>query len=691
MTNPASEQILAGLNAEQRAAVTSDAQRLVIRAGAGSGKTRVLTRRIAYGAANDLIDPRRVLALTFTRKAAGELNHRLRQLGLRQSAAAGTFHAIALSQLRRKWEETGTAAPTLLDRKFGFVARLVPRVNDRTTPLDLVAEIEWAKARRIQPDRYAEESRKHDRKPPMEPDRVAQIYEQYEETKSKRNLIDFDDILIHCGRMLQRDRNAAEAFRWSFRHIFVDEFQDVNPLQFALLKVFCGNDPHLCVVGDSRQAIYAWNGADSSYLDDFSVHFPEAEVVSLRQNYRSTPEILRCASAVLPTHDSLEPTLPSGPAPSIVNHVDDKAEARAIARALRNKHGGRTKWKDMAVLVRTNAQVALLAEALTDAEVPVTARGEGKLVERPEVLDAIDAMRRSGQPLMTALDDLSGQLNRREEPEPYDPITDGPIPPEPPQTDDGDDDDETGSERRQLLSAFIRLGRDHLAVDPNATLQSFVEALKTGANEATTANSDRVDVTTFHQAKGLEWDVVHVAGMERGLSPIGHAKTPDAIEEEHRLIYVALTRARRHLHLHWANERRFGDRTSNRSPSPMLDDIGSAARGNDPHRQRSKSARNAKELRKGMSARNGGSRMKATEDESDPVFQALRKWRSSIAKAHDVPAFIVFNNKTLHAIANDRPSDKRSLLNVSGIGPAKAEQYGEEILRLVEEAVTDQS
>ncbi len=691
MTNPASEQILAGLNAEQRAAVTSDAQRLVIRAGAGSGKTRVLTRRIAYGAANDLIDPRRVLALTFTRKAAGELNHRLRQLGLRQSAAAGTFHAIALSQLRRKWEETGTAAPTLLDRKFGFVARLVPRVNDRTTPLDLVAEIEWAKARRIQPDRYAEESRKHDRKPPMEPDRVAQIYEQYEETKSKRNLIDFDDILIHCGRMLQRDRNAAEAFRWSFRHIFVDEFQDVNPLQFALLKVFCGNDPHLCVVGDSRQAIYAWNGADSSYLDDFSVHFPEAEVVSLRQNYRSTPEILRCASAVLPTHDSLEPTLPSGPAPSIVNHVDDKAEARAIARALRNKHGGRTKWKDMAVLVRTNAQVALLAEALTDAEVPVTARGEGKLVERPEVLDAIDAMRRSGQPLMTALDDLSGQLDRREEPEPYDPITDGPIPPEPPQTDDGDDDDETGSERRQLLSAFIRLGRDHLAVDPNATLQSFVEALKTGANEATTANSDRVDVTTFHQAKGLEWDVVHVAGMERGLSPIGHAKTPDAIEEEHRLIYVALTRARRHLHLHWANERRFGDRTSNRSPSPMLDDIGSAARGNDPHRQRSKSARNAKELRKGMSARNGGSRMKATEDESDPVFQALRKWRSSIAKAHDVPAFIVFNNKTLHAIANDRPSDKRSLLNVSGIGPAKAEQYGEEILRLVEEAVTNQS
>lgn len=683
----ASAQILAGLNNEQRAAVTSDADKLVIRAGAGSGKTRVLTRRIAYGAANDLLDPRRVLALTFTRKAAGELNHRLRQLGLRQSAAAGTFHAIALSQLRRKWEEQGTAAPTLLDRKFGFVARLVPRVNDRTTPLDLVAEIEWAKARRIQPDRYAEAARDHDRKPPMEPERVAQIYEQYEDAKAKRNLIDFDDILILCGRMLQRDRNAADAFRWSFRHIFVDEFQDVNPLQFALLKVFVGPDPNLCVVGDSRQAIYAWNGADSSYLDDFADHFPGAQVVSLRQNYRSTPEILRSASAVLPTHDALEPTLPSGPAPSIASHADDRAEARAIARALRNKHSGRTRWRNMAVLVRTNAQVALLAEALADADVPVAARGEGRLIERPQILDAIDAIGRSGLALNEALDDLSAQLARPED-EPEDELEQDHAASgiDDDQQDQPDSESNAEVERQQLLNAFIRLGRDHLAVDASATLQSFIDALKSGANEAATAGGDRVDVTTFHQAKGLEWDVVHVAGMERGLSPIGHAKTPDAVAEEHRLIYVALTRARKHLHLHWANERRFGDRKSNRKPSPMLDDIGAAARGEDPRRSRSTNARNASELRKGLSARNGGPRLKAVQDESDPVFQALKKWRLSIAKAHDVPAFVVFNDKTLHAIAHDRPTDKRSLLDVTGIGPAKAEQYGEDVLRLVEEA-----
>jgi len=650
VNDAASAQILAGLNDEQRAGVTSNAKLLVIRAGAGSGKTRVLTRRIAYGAATDQLDPRRVLALTFTRKAAGELNHRLRQLGLRESAAAGTFHAIALAQLRQKWAERGEAPPTLLERKVGFVARLVPRVNDRTTPLELVSEIEWAKARRITPDKYAEAAETHARTPPMEPLRVARVYEDYEAAKAKRNLIDFDDILILCGRMLQRDRSAAEAFRWSFRHLFVDEFQDVNPLQFALLKVFAGPEPHLCVVGDSRQAIYAWNGADSSYLDNFGDHFPGAESVSLQMNYRSTPEILRCASAVLPTQAKLVPTLPGGPAPTIASHADDKAEARAIARMLRNAHTQRTRWRDMAVLVRTNAQVALLANALADAEVPVAARGEGKLIERPEVLDAIDQMRRQGQSLDTSLDDLAFRLESPEDLDADDQITDATGE----ESTDGDGRIDAGSERRQLLEAFIRLGRDHLAVDPNASVQSFVDALKAGSNEAATAGGDRVDVTTFHQAKGLEWDVVHLAGMERGLSPIGHAKTPDALAEEHRLIYVGLTRAKRQLHLHWAEERRFGDRVSNRKPSPMLADIGAAARGEDPRSSRSRNAQKAAAARKNLSAKNGGL-LKPDQDESDPVFQALKAWRLSIARANDVPAFVIFNNKTLHAIAHDRP------------------------------------
>jgi len=336
----------------------------------------------------------------------------------------------------------------------------------------------------------------------------------------------------------------------------------------------------------------------------------------------------------------------------------------------------------MAVLVRTNAQVALLANALADAEVPVAARGEGKLIERPEVLDAIDQMRRQGQSLDTSLDDLAFRLESPEDLDADDQITDATGE----ESTDGDGRIDAGSERRQLLEAFIRLGRDHLAVDPNASVQSFVDALKAGSNEAATAGGDRVDVTTFHQAKGLEWDVVHLAGMERGLSPIGHAKTPDALAEEHRLIYVGLTRAKRQLHLHWAEERRFGDRVSNRKPSPMLADIGAAARGEDPRSSRSRNAQKAAAARKNLSAKNGGL-LKPDQDESDPVFQALKAWRLSIARANDVPAFVIFNNKTLHAIAHDRPNDKRSLLNVTGVGPAKAEQYGEDVLRLVSEAV----
>ncbi len=674
MEDARSAQILAGLNDEQRAAVTADARRLVIRAGAGSGKTRVLTRRIAYGAVTDRIDPRRVLALTFTRKAAGELNHRLRQLGLRESAAAGTFHAVALSQLRRRWEEAGESPPTLLDRKVGFVARLVPGIRERTIPLDLVSEIEWAKARRIKPENYVQAAADHDRSMQLPSERVAEIFGQYEEVKAKRRLIDFDDILILCGRTLQQDPNAAAAFRWSFRHVFVDEFQDVNPLQFALLRVFLGEDPNVCVVGDARQAIYAWNGADSAYLDNFPDFFPGAVEVSLRHNYRSTPEILQAASAVLPQHDSLVATLPSGPKPSLTNHTDDSAEARSIARSLRNAQSQRTRWRDMAVLVRTNAQVTLLADALTKAEVPVRARNDVKLIERPEVLDALDTMQPHTRPLAAALDDLGQRLNE--------------------EAGDRDDDTEPDdassapSERDLILQAFIRVGRDHLAVDPGSSISSFVEALKSGSNEAAVAGGDRVEVTTFHQAKGLEWQVVHVAGMEQGLCPIGHAKTPEALAEEERLIYVAVTRAKRQLHLHWADERTFGDRVSKRSESPMLEPIRRVNAGKDPRSTRSRNAKSAAALRKNLTARDGGGpRLK--QDESDPVFQALKKWRLSIAKANDVPAFVIFNDKTLHAIARERPHDQRSLLAVSGIGPSKAEQYGQDVLRLVAKAIDD--
>ena len=330
----------------------------------------------------------------------------------------------------------------------------------------------------------------------------------------------------------------------------------------------------------------------------------------------------------------------------------------------------------MAVLVRTNAQVALLADALDTADIPVRARNDAALADRPEIKDAVDSLRQAAPSgtLADALDELTERIDRGRTAH----------------VDAGDDedtdvdtspDDQAPDEHQLLLSAFLRLGRDHLALDPTASLLGFVDALKAGNRESATAHDDRVEVTTFHQAKGLEWQVVHVAGMEQGLSPIGHAKTPEAKAEEERLIYVAATRAKKHLHLHWADERTFGDRVSNRSPSPMLEPIRLANQGIDPRSTRSQNAQSASALRRNLSARNGGPRIK--QDESDPVFQALKKWRLSKAKANDVPAYVIFSDKTLHAIARDRPSSKRSLLAVSGIGPAKAERFGEEVLDLV--------
>lgn len=656
------EQILAGLNAEQYEAVTVDAPAVVIRAGAGSGKTRVLTRRIAYGAATDRLDPRRALALTFTRKAAGELNQRLRQLGLRQSAAAGTFHSIALAQLRQRWEEQGRKPPTLLERKYSFITKMLPGTHDRTTPLDVISEIEWAKARRITPDTYQNAAARAGRTPPLDPATIAELYDRYEQTKAQRHLIDFDDILIQCGRHLQRDSGAASAFRWKFRHVFVDEFQDVNPLQFALLKVFTGSEPDLCAVGDSRQAIYAWNGADSGFLDNFEDHFPGAVSVALQQNYRSSPEILAAASAMLPDHGSLVPTQASGDAPSITAHATDQAEAEAIARALRLTHSSRRTWADMAVLVRTNAQVVLLSEVLGRYDVPVNARTETRLLERPEVQDAVDRMRPESQRLGPALDDLSLQLGEQDDPE-----------------------SPTDLDRRSVLEAFVRSGRDHLAVDPNATVESFLIALKAGNADGGGHRRNAVDVTTFHAAKGLEWDIVHIAGLERGLVPIAHATSADGVAEEHRLMYVALTRARRSLHLHWAAERSFGDRVSSRTPSPFLEDIAAATPTRTTSERLSEATRQVRSAR--SSLRPDGGRPAPPEPAHEPTAERLREWRSSVARANGVPAHVVLHDDVVHALAQLRPTTKDGLAEVTGLGPIKVAQYGDDLLRLIAEPV----
>lgn len=706
------ERLLDGLNEPQRRAVTSSVVPMCILAGAGSGKTRVLTRRIAYRAATDQHDPRRVLALTFTRKAAGELNHRLRQLGLRDSVVAGTFHAIAYAQLRARWAERNIAPPTLLDRKVGFVARLLPpsarssRTARDVLPLDVVAEIEWAKARRISPEHYPSAAKAARRKVPLEPRQLAEVFERYEQTKRDRRMVDFDDLLSLCTRDLTRDQAFADAQRWRHRHFFVDEYQDVNPLQQGLLEAWLGDRTDLCVVGDPNQAIYAWNGADARYLTNFTDTWKRGEVVRLADNYRSSPQVLAAANAVLAGSLAaqratakgddlglLVPHRPDGPIPTIRSFDDDRAEARGIARAVRDQHKPRASWSAQAVLVRTNAQTAVIEDALRKAGIPFRVKGGSSLLDQPEIKAVLRELQHRRDPFAVALTDLETLAARG--------FGDGGT--------DAAAEAHDADSRQANLDALVRLGHDHLAIDPQSTGAGFVAWLaETNRADQPDAQGDAVDVMTFHAAKGLEWPIVHLAGLEQGLVPIGHAQTPAELAEERRLFYVAATRAETVLSCTWATNRTFGTRSASRERSPYLAQVEAAcealAADDVPtdwavfFRERAAAEAGAQaELDLASGTRPRGSRSARTKngraagalstlDDADrALFDALKDWRAGVARAASVPAFVVFHDATLEAIAASRPRSTDDLLKVSGVGPVKITRYGDGLLDVVKQ------
>ncbi len=675
--------LLEGLNPQQTRAVTATTSPLCILAGAGSGKTRVLTRRIAWRAATGDLDPRHVLALTFTRKSAGELTERLRSLGLRDSVAAGTFHSVAYAQLRARWADRGITPPTLLDRKVGFVLRLLTGAEKAIPAIDIVSEIEWAKARMIDPGMYTAASIAAGRRPPMDPNEIARIFTRYEDARRDQRLIDFDDILRVCRRDLLSDPDFAASQRWRFQHLFVDEFQDVNPLQHALLDAWRGERLDLCVVGDPNQAIYAWNGADPELLRRFPRDFPTAEVVRLTENYRSTPQILAVANAVLAgggrgvdLAGSLSATRNDGPVPNVQSYETDSDEAKGIARSVRDHHGPGSRWSGQAVLVRTNAQIPAIEEAFTTAQIPFRVRGAAPLLEQPEIKAALAEMRRSTGPFEDALSDLAVSVDSTEAA--------------------GD----RAEERRANVDALVQLGRDYVSVETGPSMPGFYAWLAaTTRADQPDRWGDAVEITTFHAAKGLEWPIVHLGGIEQGLVPIGHAKTGEALSEELRLFYVAITRAERELVCSWAGQRRFGTKTVNRNRSAYLDTVVAASAalraGTDPA-----------EVGKGVSlsappppapTRRSKTRpdlprppktdTPAELDEADSkLFLALRSWRSDRAKAASMPAFVICNDRTLTEIAANRPGTTDELLEVHGFGEIKATRFGDEILAIVAQA-----
>ena len=383
-------QLLDGLDPAQRRAVTEPTHPLAILAGAGSGKTRVLTRRIAHRCLTGDADPRHVLAVTFTRKAAVELDGRLRTFGLRDLPAAGTFHALAFAQLRPVWESRG-GVPKVLDRKGKILGRILGGTR-RVTPADLATEIEWARARLVDPDTYPRAVRDHDRRVPVAPEQIADWYRRYEQEKRRRGVVDFDDLLAQAASRIEDDPSFASAQRWRFRHLFVDEYQDVNPLQERLLRAWLGDRTDLCVVGDPNQAIYGWNGADADFLRRFAVHHPGAAVVELRESYRSSPQVLAVAASVLsdPRGIRAGANRPDGPPPVVVGYRSEVDEANGIARAVRDQHRPGRPWSAQAVLVRTNAQAAIIETALRRAAIPYRVRGSHRFLDDADVRDLLD-------------------------------------------------------------------------------------------------------------------------------------------------------------------------------------------------------------------------------------------------------------------------------------------------------------
>ena len=656
------EALLRSLNDEQQVAVTTDALPLAIHAGAGSGKTRVLTHRIAWRTLTGRDDPRRVLALTFTRKAASELRSRLRRLGMRDQVAAGTFHSVALAQLRTWWRENDRREPDLVDRKISMIRSRLPRDHRATAALDVVTEIEWAKARRIRPEAYAPSAEAAGRTPPLPTPTVARIYEDYEQEKADRNMVDFDDLLDQCRHHLTTDRRFADAQRWRFQHLYVDEFQDVNPLQFDLLAAWLGGRTELCVVGDPDQAIYGWNGADADHLNRFDVHFPGATTLELRQNYRSTPQILRVAARALVGREPMSANRGGGPDPVVSGHADETAEAEAIARNVRDRRGPNGRWRDQAVLVRTNAQTEPVLQALRSAGIPVRTRSGSGLLDRADVKAQLQTLSRANGPLADHLGDLKvaagGQLD------------DGPTPDL--AEDAGATGDETG--RATAFAELNRMANEFLALEPAGTGPGFVASVRSQALAAVDESIDSVEVATFHSAKGLEWPSVHLGGLEHGLVPINHAREPAAIAEERRLLYVALSRAEEHLSLTWAAERTFGQRKVKRRPSPWLADLEAAIAGLDRPVDRPEGARRAAEL-------NTQIRRPTLPDE--PAVIALKEYRTTAARAASVPPYVVFNDATLADLVASWPTTPTELLAVQGIGPTKAERHGTAILALL--------
>jgi len=563
LTEVAADMLLAGLDPEQREVALATRGAVCVLAGAGTGKTRAITHRIAYAAAIGVMNPAHVLALTFTVRAAGEMRGRLRELGAAQ-VRASTFHAAALRQLIHFWPQViGGPPPQLIDTKMSLVRDAAKQARVRLDGFglaDAASEIEWAKTSQIRPEEYVRAAAAAGRSPAVGAPAMAAVYDGYERLRRERQLIDFESVLELTAAIVLEHRGAADQVRDRFRHFVVDEYQDVNPLQKLLLDAWLGDRDELCVVGDPHQVIYSFTGATSDYLTGFTAEFPGATLVRLVRDYRSTPQVVSVANQLMRSGQALVAQRQPGPQPVLTEYADDASEAAGVTVRIRALIGAGVPAREIAVLVRINAHTERFEQALAEAKVPYVLRGAERFYERPVVRQALVLFRGAAR----------GEAATADGPDGRDPLpsavrhvlsgigfTGGPPP-----------GGSAARERWESLAAIAQLADDMYATRPEASLSDFAAELTLRAELGHAPPVEGVTLASMHAAKGLEWDAVLLPGLVEGLMPIVHAKTPDAIEEERRLLYVAVTRARQHLYLSWSP-----GRVAARQRSRFLDGI----------------------------------------------------------------------------------------------------------------------
>ena len=633
--------ILSRLNAEQRQAAEAVRGPVAILAGAGTGKTTTITHRIAHQVRSGAFPASKLLAVTFTEKAAGELKERLATLGV-DGVEARTFHAAALSQLRKLWPRCmGSDLPDVLDSKAPMIASLangLPPPHKFMPRSEIAGEIEWAKNRMVAPAGYLDELERTGHVPPIPAEYMEPIFQGYERRKERAERIDFEDMLGYAVRMYTESQQAAGFVRDRFHAFTVDEYQDVNPLQAALLDAWLGDRDELCVVGDDYQTIYSFTGASPEHLLTFPTRYPDATVVRLQDNFRSSPQVLAVANALVPTLGGFEKLLratrPDGPNPTARALPDAEAEVAFVVGEVRRLHETGVAYEEMAVLYRINARSEPFEEAFAAATIPYQVR-DGSFLRRPGPRSVLAKLRNaSSQDAVAAVEAATDAVGFDANAQP----------------------DDTEEVTRQADLARLRaLAAEYRDATGGGDVAGYVAEL---TGRFSTQQSGRgVNLLTFHRSKGLEWDAVFLPRLLDKELPFRTPRSSADPDEERRLFYVGITRARQHLYLSWPQEARS-------APSPFLEEIGVAK----PEPPAAKRA-----ARTPVSVSSGGG----------PLFDRLKEWRRKRASSDGVPAYVVFHDKTLAEIAERRPHDWADLAAVPGIGPAKLDRYADEVLAIV--------